>query len=243
MARTQSPEVRADILRLSTQVRAMLVRGEELPSERELAEQLHVRRHRLRLALAQMRAEGELPQPVIKRSLSVLRGDMMVQDTNALEVIELRLLLEPAMVRLAAVRASPVQIVKITQAATTPKGVTRTTGDLAFHKLVADAAGNPLAASLYGFLRSIGADQRLYIPCADQDVRARILLRDQEHQRIAHAIAARAPDAAEQAMRQHLRRVQQEIADRLTAPAPPHPDAALLHADSPALAPPLIAPA
>ena len=43
----------------------------------------------------------------------------------------------------------------------------------------------------------------------------RIQQRDQEHRAIAEAIAARSPDAAEQAMRQHLRRVQREIADRL----------------------------
>jgi len=216
MARTRSPQVSLDIIRLVTQVRAMLGRGEELPSERDLAEQLQVKRHRLRLALAQLRQDGELPKPIITRNVSILRGDIMAQATNALEVIEVRMMLEPVFVRLAAVRASPVQIAKIAQAATTPQGVTRTMGDLAFHKLLADAAGNQLAASLYGFLRKIGSDQRLHISRPPEEVHTRILQRDQEHQKIAQAIAARAPDAAEQAMRLHLRRVQQEVADRLT---------------------------
>lgn len=216
MARTRQPEVANEITRLTTQIRAMLGRGEELPPERELAEKLDVKRHRLRLALEQMRDVGELPQPVIKRNdTPILKGDVIVQGTNALEVIELRLVIEPAIARLAAVRASPVQIAKIMEAATTPAGVTRTMGDIAFHKLLADSAGNQLAANLYVFLRRVGSDHRLHVPAVRQDTRERILQRDQEHRAIAEAIAARAPDEAERAMRLHLQRVQQEVSGRL----------------------------
>ncbi|WZB60418.1 FCD domain-containing protein [Achromobacter xylosoxidans] len=194
----------------------MIGKGEELPPERLLADQLKVKRHRLRLALETMRDAAELPRPIIRRNDSpVLKSDVVVQGTNALEVIELRIVLEPAIARLAAVRASPVQIAKILEAATTPQGVTRTIGDIAFHKLLADSSGNQLAASLYAFLRRVGSDHRLHVPMASAITSERIQQRDQEHRAIAEAIAARSPDAAEQAMRQHLRRVQREIADRL----------------------------
>ena len=215
MARTRQPEVSNDVTRLITQIRAMIGR-EELPPERLLADQLKVKRHRLRLALETMRDAAELPRPIIRRNDSpVLKSDVVVQGTNALEVIELRIVLEPAIARLAAVRASPVQIAKILEAATTPQGVTRTIGDIAFHKLLADSSGNQLAASLYAFLRRVGSDHRLHVPMASAITSERIQQRDQEHRAIAEAIAARSPDAAEQAMRQHLRRVQREIADRL----------------------------
>ena len=152
MARTRQPEVSNDVTRLITQIRAMIGKGEELPPERLLADQLKVKRHRLRLALETMRDAAELPRPIIRRNDSpVLKSDVVVQGTNALEVIELRIVLEPAIARLAAVRASPVQIAKILEAATTPQGVTRTIGDIAFHKLLADSSGNQLAASLYAF--------------------------------------------------------------------------------------------
>lgn len=216
MARTRQPEVSNDIRRLITQIRALLGKGEELPSERVLAEQLNVNRHRLRLALDKMREASELPRPAIRRNdPPILKGDVVVQETNALEVIELRMVLEPAIARLAAIRASPVQIAKILEAATTPSGVARSTGDIAFHKLLADSSGNQLAASLYAFLRHVGADQRLHIPTTAQTTRERIQMRDQEHRSIAEAIARRSPDAAEQSMRLHLWRVQREIADRL----------------------------
>ena len=215
MARTRQPEVSNDVTRLITQIRAMIGKG-ELPPERLLADQLKVKRHRLRLALETMRDAAELPRPIIRRNDSpVLKSDVVVQGTNALEVIELRIVLEPAIARLAAVRASPVQIAKILEAATTPQGVTRTIGDIAFHKLLADSSGNQLAASLYAFLRRVGSDHRLHVPMASAITSERIQQRDQEHRAIAEAIAARSPDAAEQAMRQHLRRVQREIADRL----------------------------
>jgi DNA-binding FadR family transcriptional regulator len=163
-----------------------------------------------------MREASELPRPVIRRNdPPILKGDVVVQETNALEVIELRMVLEPAIARLAAIRASPVQIAKILEAATTPSGVARSTGDIAFHKLLADSSGNQLAASLYAFLRHVGADQRLHIPATTQTTRERIQMRDQEHRAIAEAIASRSPDAAEQSMRVHLWRVQREIADRL----------------------------
>lgn len=216
MPRTRQPEVSNDIRRLITQIRALLGKGEELPPERALAAQLNVNRHRLRLALETMRDASELPRPVIRRNdPPILKGDVVIQDTNALEVIELRMVLEPAIARLAAVRASPIQITKILDAATTPTGVARATGDIAFHKLLADSSGNQLAASVYAFLRHVGADQRLHIPAATEFTHERIQMRDQEHRAIAEAIASRSPDAAEQSMRAHLRRVQREISDRL----------------------------
>ena len=120
-----------------------------------------------------MRDAAELPRPIIRRNDSpVLKSDVVVQGTNALEVIELRIVLEPAIARLAAVRASPVQIAKILEAATTPQGVTRTIGDIAFHKLLADSSGNQLAASLYAFLRRVGSDHRLHVPMASAITRA-----------------------------------------------------------------------
>ncbi|MBX6319708.1 MAG: FadR family transcriptional regulator [Pigmentiphaga sp.] len=194
----------------------MLAAGEPLPAERRLAEQMGVTRHRLRLALEVLRSSGEVPRPGARREASPLRGDALVRSTNALEVIELRMILEPALVRLAAVRATPLDILRIQKAATTPPGVSRGAGDLAFHKQLAEATRNTLVADFYALLRRVGSDSRLHVNSSTPVCINRIEQRDREHKAIADAIADRDPDRAEAAMRAHLVSVQNQIVARLT---------------------------
>jgi DNA-binding FadR family transcriptional regulator len=212
----QEPQVNGLVERL----RDMLASREGLPAERTLAEQLDVSRHRLRLALEVLRASGEIPRPGARRESVPLRGgDALVRGTNSLEVIELRMALEPALVRLAAVRATPLDILRIQRAAVTPPGARLGEIDLAFHKLVAEATRNSLAADLYALLRRIGSDSRLRVNSQDPPCPNRQQQRDREHQAIADAIAARDPDRAEAAMRTHLTAVQNRIVARLTPSA------------------------
>lgn len=216
--------------KLVEQIRSWLAEGRELPAERQLAQELSVTRHQLRQALEALRLSGELSRPPLQRKLTTVRGDMLVRGTNALEVIELRMMLEPALVRLAAVRATPQDIQRIQKAATTPPGVERGPGDLAFHKQLAEATRNTLAADLYALLRQVGSDSRLHVTSTVPACPSRIRQRDQEHQAIADAIAARDPDRADAAMRAHLASVHYQIVARLT------PGMATPPAASPALA-------
>lgn len=199
---------------LVRELQARLARGEALPAERALAQHYGVKRHRVRQALAMLRAQGDLDS---SRRSGIADGESLIRSTNPLEVIELRLALEPALARLAAVRATPLEIARITRAATTPSDMQRSTADLAFHKLVAAASGNGLAADLYALLRKVGSDARVRVqssvpPCPD-----RLAQRDQEHHAVAEAIAARDPERAEAAMRAHLNAVHRIILNRLMA--------------------------
>lgn len=189
-----------------------------LPAERALAEQFEVKRHRLRQALKVLRDDGTLEERESKRDIQ--SGANLARCTNPLEVIELRLALEPALARLAAVRATPIDIARITRAASTPPGETRGAADLAFHKSLATASGNVLAAELYGLLRRVGTDARVKVQSANPACPARLAQRDAEHLAIARAIAARDPEAAERAMREHLGAVHRLIQNRLTEAAP-----------------------
>ena len=208
------------VQRLVSQLRELLAAGDGLPAERKLAEQLNVKRHKLRLALEVLRASGELQRPGARREAPVLRGDdALVRGTNSLEVIELRMMLEPALVRLAAVRATPLDILRIQRAASTAPGVGRGAGDLTFHKLVAEASRNTLAADFYALLRRIGSDSRLHVNNPVPYCETRLAQRDSEHAAVADAIAARDPDRAEAAMRAHLTLVQNQIIARLTPSA------------------------
>jgi DNA-binding FadR family transcriptional regulator len=197
-------------------LRGMLTSGASLPAERALAEQLNVNRYRLRQALEVLRAGGEIAAAPRRRpGRAPQGGEAMVRGTNPVEVIEMRLALEPALARLAALRASPFEITRIERAATTPPGADAGAADLTFHTLVAAGARNTLAANFYALLRQVGRDARLRVGNNAPRCPNRLQQRDAEHRTIAQAIAARDPDQAEAAMREHLATVQRTIMNRM----------------------------
>lgn len=203
-----------DVATLASQLRTHLASGKQLPSERAIAEQYAVKRHRVRQALTLLREHGDLDAT---RRANATGDESLIRSTNPLEVVELRLALEPALARLAAVRATPLDIARILRAATTPPEMQRGTADLAFHKFVATASGNGLAADLYALLRKVGTDSRVRVQSAGPPCPNRLAQRDQEHKAVADAIAARDPEGAEAAMRAHLNAVHRIILNRLIA--------------------------
>jgi DNA-binding FadR family transcriptional regulator len=103
-------------------VRAMAAQ-QKLGSERAMAEALNVKRHTLRRALQALRANGELaPAEAKRKPLVGHNGDNLVRATNPIEVIEMRIAIEPFLARLAALRASPFETAAIDQSATTAAG-------------------------------------------------------------------------------------------------------------------------
>lgn len=200
-------------------LRALISKGDELPSERELARQMRVNRHQIRRALQVLRAGNELAPAGARRAAAAIgRGALLARETNPLEVIEVRMALEPALARLAAVRASPLDIARIQRAADLADGDSGS-NDLAFHKAIGAAAGNRLAAGLYFLVREIGRDARLKLGRNVPVPANRLVQRNSEHRAVAQAIAARDPEAAERAMRQHLANVHKLVLSRL-APDP-----------------------
>jgi DNA-binding FadR family transcriptional regulator len=196
--------------------------GEKLPSERDLAEILNVKRHQLRKALDILRRSGDLQQTRVRRAptASPRYSEELVRLTNPLEVLEMRLVMEPGLARLASLRASPLEIARITETATTPADASSGEVDLSFHLAVAGAARNHLAVEFYRMLRQVGVDARVSIvQVSAPTCPKRIAKRDAEHRLIAEAIARRDPDAAETAMRAHLLAVQERINERWNAGA------------------------
>jgi len=204
-------------------LRAIISKGEELPSERVLARQMHVNRHQIRRALEVLRAGNEVAPAGARRAATVIgRGAMLARDTNPLEVIEVRMALEPALARLSAVRASPLDIARIQRAADLADGDSGS-NDLAFHKAIGAAAGNKLAAGLYFLVREIGRDARLKLGRNVPVPSNRLAQRNAEHRAVAEAIASRDADAAERAMRQHLANVHKLVINRLTPDSQQYP--------------------
>ena len=198
-------------------VRAIAAESTAMPSERVLAGQLNVKRHQLRRALEALRGSGEIaPARAGRRAApDTSRGEHLVRATNPLEVIELRMVLEPALARLAALRASSFEISRIQRAAATPAEADPGAADLAFHTAVAAGSRNILAAEVYALLRHVGRDGRIRLSNGGSTCPNRIRQRDAEHAAIGDAIAARDPEGAERAMREHLAVVQRQIFARL----------------------------
>jgi DNA-binding FadR family transcriptional regulator len=210
-ARRRSPDNKYTLDELVALLRALSQQGGRLPAERLLAQQFSVKRHQLRRALSTLRASGDIDQPRQRKRSGLLRTEALVRDTNPLEVVEMRLAIEPALARLAALRASPFEIACLQQAvAASEAGDHSRAADLAFHKTIAAATRNHLAEALYALLREVGTDTRLQLPKL-------LLRRETEHHRaIVNAIAARDPVAAEQCMRIHLMAVHQRIMEGLS---------------------------
>lgn len=199
-------------------VRAEIARAGELPPERDLSERLSIKRHKLRQTLQFLRQSGEIPQtaPGRRRSPDTPLGQSLARLTNPIEIIEMRSILEPAFARLAAIRASALDIARISQAATTPQNSDYGLADAAFHQAVAIGARNGFAAAIYDIVRKVGRDTRMTLGNMPPICATRLARRDAEHGAIAAAIAERDPDQAERAMRAHLAAVQRQINDRLT---------------------------
>lgn len=190
-----------------------------LPAERVLAERLNVKRHQLRKALQMLRGFGELePARSGRRSSSdtSLQSAKLVLSTNPLEVMEMRMILEPMLARFAALRASPAEIARILSHAKSPAGMSPSQADQLFHRAIAAGSRNSLASELHILLHQVQNDSRLRFAGSDDETTAeRIAQRDAEHAAIADAIAARDPNRAEKAMWDHLAVVQTKIASRL----------------------------
>ncbi|KAA0969592.1 FadR family transcriptional regulator [Aureimonas fodinaquatilis] len=194
-----------------------LVREGQLPPERELMERYSVGRRTVRAALDALQAEGLVfrrqgqgtfirpTSPVSTRAVS------LSQHTSPAEIMEVRRELEPALAKLSAMRATPSDIDQMKRLV--EKGASAKTSmqyerwDSAFHAKIADSVHNSLFHSLFELIQTVRVAQKW------TGLRARTYseaLRDElieQHFEIAKAISDRDPEAAEAAMRAHLRSV------------------------------------
>jgi GntR family transcriptional repressor for pyruvate dehydrogenase complex len=214
--------VLSDVDQIVAAILALKQSDGDLPSERDLADRLNVKRHQLRKALELLRRSGDL-LPVRSRRARTKQpvySEELVRVTNPIEVVELRLLMEPGLARLASLRASSFETARIIDAATTPENASSGEVDFAFHLAIVAAARNHLATEFYKMLRQIGIDSRMKVARATATTcPKRIEQRDGEHRLIAEAISQRDPEAAEAAMRIHLFSVQRQITERSNAGA------------------------
>lgn len=189
-----------------------------LPTERELCDQLEVGRRAVRLALEALEAEGLIWRRQGKGTFAGSAPDptgvlaaAIVGETTPMEVMEARLGIEPALAGLCARRALPEDINRMrhlarrTLEARDPDSAELWDG--ALHRLIAQAAGNRPLLTMFALLDEVRGSDRW------RELRSRVRslesqkVSDTEHHAIIDAIEAGRPEAAAEAMRQHLTRL------------------------------------
>ncbi len=213
--------------------------GGRIPPERTLANEMGVGRRSLRRALEILEQEGQITRhqgrgtfvqsrpaaaPIALRArddiavaaaISAIPFDRILEFTNPLEVIEVRLAVEPVIARLAALRASQADIrrlqglVEETRRATDPAVYEK--ADERFHRAVAEAARNALFLSLFDALSASRRDATWRRLSENAHCFKRQSVHSASHQEIYEAIAARNSERAYECMYKHLRDVQNHV--------------------------------
>ena len=196
--------------------------GDRLPSERELQVQLGVGRPAIREALISLRKAGLVEiltgapaRVAMPTAGSVLAGmlpavlQMLSTEEGQHHFQNVRLFFETALARRAANEATVAEIGELefalgaNQQAIGNRQLFIDT-DIAFHYVLAKATGNPVFTALHDGMSSWLKNQRVItLETANQE-----FIAFEAHKKIFEAIAARKPDEAEGAMREHLLQLQ-----------------------------------
>lgn len=227
------------VRRLAAEIRAgRLSPGDRLPTEQALMRQAGVSRTVVREAVAALRAEGLVltrqgvgafvADPSARGQIRIDPAEMRsLQDV--LQVIELRIAIESEAAGLAAERRDAAALERIQQAAAAfeaavQAGDSAVQQDLEFHRAIFAATGNSFFPRFLEFLGPMLIPRQTVRPQLEEDeARAYLERVQEEHARIAAAIASGQASAARSAMRRHLtasRDRYARLAGRLSAAEP-----------------------
>jgi GntR family transcriptional repressor for pyruvate dehydrogenase complex len=199
-----------------------LAPGERLPTEQALTRAAKVSRTVVREAVAALRAEGLVitrqgvgafvsAEP--QRAPFRIEPERLQSLADVLNVMELRLGVEIESAGLAAERASKSDVKAIGGAlnsieAAVTANASAVDEDLAFHRTIAQATGNPEFVRFLQFIGGHLIPRRTVSGLPDRmgGRRAYLALIQEEHRRIYDAISAGDAKAARDAMRRHLTR-------------------------------------
>lgn len=199
--------------------------GDQLLSERELADRLKVSRPTVREAMIALEVRGLIEirvgvgifvrtQPS-RQTEELIRAQEPVH--SALELIEARLMLEPQVAALAAERLSEKELKTLKKhlrqlKLAAAQGRWSDRDDRALHETIARASGNQVLSDLVQGLFN-DRDDALALKF-EEHLAQMPLVRDRsfdDHRRIVEALGRRDAQAARQAMHDHLASVQREM--------------------------------
>lgn len=190
--------------------------GEQLPSERDLSEQIGVSRNVLREAFRvlehrgfiRVRAgAGRFVRPIDERERSSLGSDAAgtLERASLADALEARLLIEPELVRLAANRRTTGEAKRLLKIAKTGHDWS---ANRAFHVAIAEIGGNFALRAIVEQLLDLSQEIRQREHYRNETSSDTLL---KEHNAIAEAIAAGDATSAARLMRSHLKATTQVI--------------------------------
>ena len=203
-----------------------------VPPERELSERLGVGRRVLRRALASLEDEGLLTRhqgrgtfvngaaaaaAAASQSTPATLADVnwLSECANPVELVELRLILEPIMARLAALHASQQNVSQLRALARRGRDARNhedyQAADMAFHRMIAELAHNTLFLMLHDALSGALRDETMARFGENGHCFKRQSTHVSFHDAIVDAIAARDGHRAEQLMQDHLSDVHRRL--------------------------------
>lgn len=187
--------------------------GEKLPNEFEMAEQLNVGRGTIREAVKILVSRNVVE---IKRGRGTFvsetpglmddpLGFAFMEDKKslALDICEVRMMIEPEIAALAALRATREQVEKIEEYAKEleelfNQGKPYLEKDILFHAEIARATGNQVTTNLMPVIQS---GISLFIDVTDYSIANKTIV---THREVLEAIKRHDPEGASEAMKRHL---------------------------------------
>ena len=210
---------------IASQLRAWILEGdyayrERMPSERQLARQFGAARGTIRAALNQLEEMNLITRRAGSGSFVRYRGYADHEDitdmTSPLELIEVRIAIEPAMARLAVINANAQDIKRMSEVLERLEQVdadpeTFSSHDEAFHLSLAESARNPLMLWLYRHINEVRGHAQ-WVARKDKVLTAKKIKHyNQQHRLLFTMISRRDVDEAERVIREHLMQAKADL--------------------------------
>ena len=210
---------------IATQLRQAIldgvyVDGERLPAERQLAAALSSSRTTVREALRILEHNRLVSRRVGSGTFVTFRPeageDDVAEVTSPIELVEVRIAVEPHMVRLATLHATLRDLDRIAEAldALEAEGLSAegfTHHDRTFHQAIADATRNPLMVSLYRQINHVRG-HRQWNAMKDKVLTVESMAAyNREHRALYDALRARDADLAVEIVLRHLDAARQQL--------------------------------
>jgi GntR family transcriptional regulator, transcriptional repressor for pyruvate dehydrogenase complex len=195
--------------------------GDQLPPERQLAEQFQVSRASVRealrtlelLGIVETRAGGgTFVRQTSPDDLARPLTSLITRGHSLADVIEFRGLIEPAIAALAAERIAPAQLTELgeifaEQERKVATGEPYAEEDTRFHELIGEASRNELLTTMLGVIWDVLRESREQWLQTNQRAHSSV----DAHRRILAGLSAHDPEAARRAAAEHIKAVGEGI--------------------------------
>ena len=208
-------------------VSAHLSKLDKLPTERDLAQQLGVSRRAVRRALEVLEAEGAVWRrqgagTFIGSGPGLDGAGPPPEGTDLMQIMEVRLRIEPQLAQLSALRASAGDVARMRELAERIRqsadvdADARELWDGALHRLIAQSAGNAFFLALFDTMNRVRQSDVWQSVRETTRSDTNMSVSFAQHTAIIDAIAGRDVAAAGEAMLTHLLSIQENLIRRTT---------------------------